>query len=501
MRAKILEALAITAILLLMPASFLCAKPIAGQSPVGQYEVKVYSQKDYVGEAKSYVLNIRTHRIGLVNRFPANLDNAVSSIHVGSQVYAILFDFHDFHVSLGGGGSGNLFTGLVKVLVNIHKKMTPLGYLPKKGSAQATPPPDNTLQGHINVGIYTASTPQVRHNDVYTSMLIIPKGLDYAYGVALYNPGDRFIRIEPIPDEKKFQERRIPDFGNYLNNKIGQVAFLGPRIKNTRITLYDKTHYKGESITLPGEGSDVISFKLAEYNFADKTESIRLSVKPVKTSTQRAAAPPADSGEAQEVLRVQPIPTMKVMLEGRILEQTRPSATTAQAEKRPTEESTPPPRPADSRWEKEKTRATEPHDPDLPHGDPQKAQDWHRPPDPQGHRDNAPGAHHEATEWDSAPDHPPHEELPPGITDLRGRWRDNHGSFFEILQHGPGFVILGDGVPVHGAGIQLEPRRIGLIVQSAEGEVMHLEGRVETMGPNNMATRIGLNNGIVLERD
>jgi hypothetical protein len=285
-----------------------------GDVPVGRSEVKLYAERDFVGESRSYVLNARTHRIVMVNRLPGPLDNGVSSIHVGSDVFAILFDHHDFHIDLRQGGGGNWFTGLVKAVVDLHKKMTPFGHRgDRKRSANAPPPPGTDLWGHINVGVYTHSSSLVRHDDTYTSMLIVPKDFDHAYGVALYNRTDGFIRVEPIADAKKYVERRVPDFGPYLNDKVSQLAFLGPRIRNTHITLYDGTEYQGRSITLPGEGSDRLVFDLADYGFAGRTKSVRLSVKPVEGESVRVAAPSADETSVYEVVSVIPIDTAEIV--------------------------------------------------------------------------------------------------------------------------------------------------------------------------------------------
>ena len=523
----------ISAMFFLLLFAAAAAAMAAGQSPVGQYEVKVYTERDYVGQSKSYVLNKRTHRIVLVNKLPANLDNAISSIHVGSEVFAILFDYHDFHISLGsGGGGGNWLTGLVKAIVDIHLKMTPLGYLPKGKSSSSSgsgavggmglSQPGTNLMGNINVGVYTGSTPMVLHNDIYTSMIIIPKDFDYAYGVALYNYADRFIRVEPIADEKKFKERRIPDFGSYLNNKIDHVAFLGPRIKNTTITLYDDPNYKGASITLPGEGSDVLSYDLHNYSFASKTQSIRLRVEPIKKNVTKAVAPPADEANAQEIVTVIPLILPGIMataVEAAPLEKAKtagnesPAQQSQQGQQQSPQQSKQPAqgqKPGGKAGGEGQQQAGETPTP----GDPGKVTGWgqktgpgiqHEEPveDPDRPREEEEQRREDPdlAGWTQHPEPEPHEEeLPPGMPDMRGRWRDNHGNFFEIIQHGPSFVLLGDGVPVHGAGILLEPGRIGLVVQAEGEEVMHLEGHIEHGEHEGPVERIVLDNGIVLER-
>lgn len=472
--------------------SYAAESTASDSAPVGQYEVRVFTHRDYVGDSQSYILNTRTHRILLVNRFPEKFDNAISSLHLGSEVYAILFDYHDFHISLGQKSGGNWFSGLVNALVDIHKKMTPLGYMGQ--NKQSAPPSQisGELWGQINVGVYTSSSPMVLHNDRYTSMLVIPKDLDTAYGVALYNTGDNFIRVEPIPDEIRFTERRIPDFGSYLNDKISIVAFLGPRIQNTHLTLYDKTNYAGQAITLPGVSSDKITFYLADYQFAGRARSIRLGITPVKADSVRVAAPAADSATVQEILKVMPIPVMTVMAEAAPVKPAQTGAA-APAQTKPPKQEKPATQGQASGWAQKA-----PPEPQPP--EPHETRPGDRPPEPETDR-HRPGEREGHTGWEGDHPPPPHEELPPGIGDLRGRWRDNHGNFFEIIQHGFDFILLGDGVPIHGAGIQLEGGRITLLVNSEESGIMRLEGQLERGGDREPVQRIVLDKRIILERD
>lgn len=244
------------------------------QNRVGPYEVIVYSSPDYVGDSQSFDLNIRTHRILLVNKFNNKLDNKVASIHVGSEVRAILFDHHDFHA--------NWKTRTKRIPI-----LLPMGI---PGGTR------NYFEKFRNVDVFTESKPQLYNMFIaYTSMIILPRDFKGTWGIALYNLQDKFIRIEPIPDLKKHKQRVIPDFGSYLNDKIEQVKFLGNSTEGVKIKLFDNTHFKGNSITLPGLGSDKDYFYLNNYKFNRKTKSIKVTVTDPKVNTHRAPAPPADS--------------------------------------------------------------------------------------------------------------------------------------------------------------------------------------------------------------
>ncbi|MEN8223631.1 MAG: hypothetical protein ABFR36_10305 [Acidobacteriota bacterium] len=218
---------------------------------VGPYQVIIYSSPDYIGQSQSFILNIKSHRIKPVNRFNGSLDNKVSSIHVGSKVKAILFDHHDFHAN------------------------------PQERMGRTMQNQQNFKMDHEfkNVEVYDKSIHQVKHNDVYTSMVIIPKDLKDAWGIALYNYQEKFARIEPIPDQKIQKQKVITDFGDYLNKKIDHIRFLGNPIGTTKIDLYEHTHFKGKHITLPGFGSNKSNFILKTYQFDRITSSIKVRIK------------------------------------------------------------------------------------------------------------------------------------------------------------------------------------------------------------------------------
>jgi|GEM_PF-5228373 len=489
------------------------------ESVVGPYEVIVYAARDYVGDSKSYKVNIRTDRIKLVNRFPANLDNKVSSIHVGSRVFAVLFDHHDFHASFGS--DGNLFTGLFKSVKSIGKKVviTPLGPIPRRpekgkshsgasiGSAMA-------VVGHKNVGVYKSSTPMVQHNDIYTSMLVIPKDLDFAWGVAFYNFDDKFIRIEPIPDKKKYKSRIIPNFGSYLNDKISRVVLLGENIKNTKVTLYEHINYRGKSITLPGAGSDKVAFDLGAYGFDRMTSSIKLKVTPPETDTKRVAAPPADSGAAQKVIVAEPFIVPGVMAEAVSPEQIK------EAKQKPQPKKTTPPPPEKHKEGEHDMHGGEHEDRDMEehHGEEWEGE-HHEGEEHEGHheeewREEEHGEdewreeeHHgeeygerEEEEWREEERREHHEELPPGVANLMGRWRDSQGNFYEIIQHGKAFIMVCEQRDAHKAGLFVGNDQIAVLWHD-RGAAKKMTGKIQEKSPEGIALVITLSNGVKLRRE
>jgi len=244
------------------------------QNQVGPFQVIVYSGPDFVGDSESFNFNMRSHRILLVNRFNKKLNDRVASIHVGSEVKAILFDHHDFHA--------NWISKTKKIPI-----LLPFGI---PGGTK------NYFEKFRNVDVFTESEPRIRSTFYgFTSMIVLPKDFKGTWGIALYNLENRFIRIEPIPDLKKHKLRVIPDFGSYLNDKIEIVKFLGTSTEGVKLIMYDGTHFKGNSISLPGMGSDKDYFYLRDYHFSRKTKSIKVKVADAGNNSARASAPPADN--------------------------------------------------------------------------------------------------------------------------------------------------------------------------------------------------------------
>jgi len=145
-------------------------------SLVGPYEVIIYEARDYVGHQKSYKLNPSKHRLLAINYVGDDINDKISSIHVGSKVRVICFAHHDFHAPYK-------FT---------YTRFPPLiGF---KVGSQA--------RGPSHIGYYDHSTSVVDHNDLYSSLIIIPKDFGGAWGVAFFNPRDKFVRFEPLPNGK-----------------------------------------------------------------------------------------------------------------------------------------------------------------------------------------------------------------------------------------------------------------------------------------------------------
>jgi len=281
---KVLFVFLFTGLLIMFP--ILLHSQSKGPAP---YQVIVYSAADFIGQSQSFVLNRRSHRILIVNRFNKDLDNKVSSIHVGSKVRAILFDHKDFHANWRRPSGG---------ILSIYFKS------PKRQ--------ERTELNHLfhNVGIYYISAPNLIHNDIYTSMIVIPNDIKTDWGVILSDFKDDFARVEPIPDLKKYKQRVIPDLG-YISDKISALKFLGGHPGSVKLELFDKTQFRGDSISLPGMGSDKRDFILKKYNFKDRASSLKFTVSDPEVKTSGVSAPPAD--EQQTVVITDVIPIEKVL--------------------------------------------------------------------------------------------------------------------------------------------------------------------------------------------
>lgn len=447
-----------------------------GQSHVGPYQVIVYEHNDYVGKSQSFDLNTRTHRIKIINRLNSSLDNNVSSIHVGSEVMAILFDHHDFHANLSG------LPGMMTMGKAAVRALNPMMWFNKPSKTYGL--------NYVNVGFYESSSPKVQHNDIYTSMIIVPRNCQYAWGVGLYNFQDGFVRVEPIPDDKKFKKRVVPDFGSYLGDKISAVAFWGKNIRNTRVTLFEHANFSGKQLALPGPGSQKVEFQLRDYQFDRITTGVKVFVSDPQGDSNRASAPPAgDSPTQMQVVKIEPIDVTAVLVANQKAQnqqgQQQPQQQQGQQNQQKPQQQQPLPK---------QGQYQEPPHQEGQHQEPPHQEPPHHEGEPRPGEEHHPEGEHHPPEGEHGP-------VPPGVPNLLGPWVDSQGKHHELLQHGRSIVwFMHEDEGKYGVGLIIGQDEVAFFWNGPQGQGQS-RGRITRKDPQGMVQSFKLDNGISFTRE
>lgn len=224
-------------------ATLFLAVSLSAQN-VAPNEVRVFKHPDFVGDSASYKVEA-----GMRHKLASslgNLDNAISSILVGSDVAIMAF---------GNPGFDSILPG------------------PALGETQKLLPAE--------------------WNDSISSLVVFRKK-DFGellsnrdpYGVYLIKllPGNRGqFRFIPLPEEGEDVETRHALLGADWDDQVSDIQ-MGRKVE---ITLFDGPKFQGEPLYLPGASPNLVngvgvasqlSFHLGKYDFSNRASSLIVRV-------------------------------------------------------------------------------------------------------------------------------------------------------------------------------------------------------------------------------
>jgi len=208
----------------------------------GPNEVIAYEHINFVGAHRSWKLEPGM-RQKLVPYVGDDMNDRISSIHVGSGVGVAVFQHADFQ-----------------------------GPWWNYQSTQTGLPP--------------------QWNDQISSLIVYPKAMVQPLGVYLegMTSGAGVIHAMvagffPAPERMAEPTARYPFIGKMMNDAV-EMASIYPNDSRSpvrgkiEVRLCEHTNFAGRCITIPGPGSDYTIFKLGDYQFSHITSSVEVSHKP-----------------------------------------------------------------------------------------------------------------------------------------------------------------------------------------------------------------------------
>jgi hypothetical protein len=223
---------------------------------VAPNEVCIYEHVDFGGTAMCHRL-MPGMRLKLVPKIGGYMNDRASSVHVGEDVYVILFKHPQFvGDALQLGGSRNRIDDF---------------------------------------------------NDQISSMIINRKGM-YASFVILENSNlDGVFYL--LPERLNESEARYPNLG-----KMNDKAYRLRMTPNVEVTLYEHANFAGKALTLSAPGQTPSTFWLQDYQFKGRASSLVIRDRSPQEVIQGQiklppAPPPRDSSSGGRKHRAPPAPT------------------------------------------------------------------------------------------------------------------------------------------------------------------------------------------------
>ncbi len=247
-------------------------------------EVIVYEHANFVGRYIRFKLQPGMRQL-LVPGLPEEMNDAISSVQVGSKVAVMMFKDANFE--------------------------------DVEGNRSTWPTPPNP-----GLGLYLLDHSEKVASDfvgdAVTSLIVFPKAQLRPIGVMLSDRGstDHGDKFFPLPESLSQTEARYGILPN-MNDDANRVT-LYPNDPNAyafgkvSVTLYEHADFRGRSITLPGADGSVPGdgvFELGPYQFSDAASSVvvrwvdnspAFQPPPPAAKSTHATAPPAPESDSSD---------------------------------------------------------------------------------------------------------------------------------------------------------------------------------------------------------